>query len=525
MWGFCLCLVLGVAFVIAAGVFGVLSAGQAGEISAYHHARVCLAGASPDADCLQTVAGGITGVTEYGGKNADYALDIQTSSQALHITFTSDSPMLGYAVDGNPAVVTMWRGIPVSVSADGRSAATASVPDTAFAKDLGECAQSAGVGIFLVLGAVAMRRNRRVGRQPITRPIVAAAFLALGLGGFVLLIGGVALGGKPSRLGPDAAATGAALVVVLALSAWLGISVKRRSQSDPAALAFHASRAQVPLTDAPLTDAPLADAPARMSRVAIPPRARMQRTLRSPGLRANAVGWVLVLLTVGVLFGVFLTEQDGPPARAYRHAPACAGEANLATCVGEFTATVNGIRTDTQSGGSNYADVSYVSGDGVINAWARFDGDGGALARAAQADESMHTPLTIKVWRGAIIGAELGDAWHWANGNPPGVVIPAVFLAVCFAGLLLIVRLRIHRRSASPAQTSLAHTLPAQSDSQRLILEDLGQAAAAAGAIALLAYGFWPGAVVAVATLAWLGLSARRSAHARKLAMLSSLIS
>jgi hypothetical protein len=438
--------------------------------------------------------------------------------------------MLAYAVDGDQAVVTMWRGIPVSVSTDGRTEATATVPDTAFAKDLGECAQSAGVGIFFVIGAAAIQRNRRVGTQPITRPIVAAAFLALGLGGFIVLIGGVALGGKPSRLGPDAAATGAALVVALALSAWLGVTVKRRSRSEPAALSLRASRAQVPLTDAPLTDAALKDAPARMPRVAIPPRARLQQALRGPGLRANAVGWVLVLLTVGVLFGVFLTGQDGPPARAYRHAPACAAEANLATCVGEFTATVNGIRTDTQSGGSNYADVSYVSGDGVINAWARFDGDGSALERAAQADESAHTPLTIKVWRGSIVGAELGDTWHWANGNPPGVVIPAVFLAVCFAGLLLVERLRIHRRSASPAQTSPAqtspaYTLPAQTDRQRLLLEDLGQAAAAAGAIVLLAYGFWPGAVVAVATLAWLGLSARRSTRARKQARHASLIS
>jgi hypothetical protein len=508
-------LVLGLAFVTAAGVFGVLSVRQAAEISAYHHAKVCLAGASPDADCLQTVAGTITGVTEFGGKNADYALDIETSSQTLDISFTSDSPMLGYAVDGDPAVVTMWRGIPVSVSADGRTEATAAVPDTAFAKDLGECAQTVGLGIFFVLGAAAMRRNRRVGSQPITRPVVAAAFLALGLGGFVVLIGGVALGGKPSRLGPDAAATGAALVGVLALSAWLGITVKRRSRSDPAALALRASRAQVPLMDAPLTNAPLTDAPTRLPRVAIPARARMLGTIRSPGLRGAAFGWVMVLLTVGVLFGVFLTVQDGPPARAYRHAPACAGEANLATCVGEFTATVNGVRTNTQSGGSNYADVSYVTGDGVINAWARFDGDGSALARAAEADESMHTPVTIKVWRGSIVGAELGDTWHWADGNPPGVVIPAVFLAVCFAGLLLIMRVRIHRRAAAPSRV----------DSQRLIFEDLSQAAAAAGAIVLLAYGFWPGAVVAVATLAWLGLSARRKTRARKQALHTSLIS
>ena len=196
---------------------------------------VCLAGASPDAECLQTVAGSVTGVTEISGKNANYALDIETSARTLHVTFTADSAMLGYAVDGAPAVVTMWRGIPVSVSADGRSEATATVPDTAFAKDLGDCALAGGVGVFFVLGAAAMRRNRRVGRLPITRPIVGS-----GPPG-----GGAERPRRPGRgrrsrretvqrLGPDAAATGAALVVVLALSAWLGVSARRRNLRNPA---------------------------------------------------------------------------------------------------------------------------------------------------------------------------------------------------------------------------------------------------------------------------------------------------
>ncbi len=240
-WGFCL--ILGVAFAAASVVLGVLAIGQAGEISAYHHAKACLAGAPPDADCRQTVTGAITGVTEYGGRSADYALDVQTASQTLH-------------------------------------------------------------------------------------------------------------------------------------------------------------------------------------------------------------------------------------ARAYRHAPACAGETNLATCTGDFTATVNGVRTDSQ-GGSNYADVSYVTGDGVINTWARFDGDGTALARAATADENERTPLTIKVWRGSIVGAELGDTWHWAEGNPPGNAIPAAFLTVGFALLLLVMRLRIRRRPA----------LLTQRERRRLMIEDAGQVVAAAGAI------------------------------------------
>ena len=502
IWGFCLVLVLGLAFAIAAVVSGVLAVGQGVQVSAYHRATVCLAGASADADCLQTVAGSVTGVTEIGGKNAVYALNIETSAQTLHVTFTSDSAMLGYAVDGDPAVVTMWRGIPVSVSADGRSQATATVPDTAFAKDLGDCAQAGGVGVFFLLGAAAMRRNRRVGRLPITRPIVAAGLLALGLGAVVVLFGGVALGGKPSRLGPDATATGAALVVVLALSAWLGITARRRKRRDPAALPL---RAQVPPTAAPT----------RVSRPAIPLRVRLHPAAWSSRFRAFAAGWIPVVLTVAVLFGVLLTIQDGPPARAYRHAPACIGEANLATCVGDFTATVNGVRTGSQSGNDNYADVSYVTGDGVINTWATFDGNGNDLARAADTDEGQRTPLTIKVWRGSIVGAELGGTWHWAENNPPGDAVPSVFLGVSFALLLLWVRVRIHRRSGSLAPAGR----------RRLLLEDLAQPLTAAVATVLLAYGFWPGAIVAVASLVWLALSVRRSTRARKQALVASLSS
>jgi hypothetical protein len=498
IWSFCLVLFLGLAFVITAAVLGVLAIGQGAQVSAYHRATVCLAGAAADAECLQTVAGSVTGVTEIPGKNADYALNVETAAQTLHITLPSDSPMLGYAIDGDPAVVTTWRGTPVAVSVDGRSEPTATVPDTAFAKDLGDCAQAGGVGVFFVLGATAMRRNRRVGRVPVTKPIFAAGLLALGLGAVVVLFGGLALGGKPSRLGPDSVATGATLVAVLALSAWLGIAVRRRNRRDPAAIPL---RAEVP--------------PTRVPRPAIPLQARLHPVVWSSRLGAFAAGWIPVVLTVGVLFGVFLTLHDGPPARAYRHAPACVGEANLATCVGDFTAMVNGVRTSSQSDENNYADVSYVTGDGVINTWATFDGNGNDLARAANVDEDQRTPLTIKVWRGSIVGADLGGTWHWAENNPPGDAIPAVFLGVSFSLLLLWVRLRIHRRSRS--------ITPA--DRRRLLVEDLSQPVAAACAVVLLAYGFWPGAIVALASLVWLGLSVRSSTRARKQAMLASLSS
>ena len=121
----------------------------------------------------------------------------------------------------------------------------------------------------------------------------------------------------------------------------------------------------------------------------------------------------------------------------------------------------------------------------------------------ASADESARTPLRIRVWRRSIVGAELGGSWHWAEGDPPGNTIPAVFLAVSFGLLLLVVRLRIHRLAGSGA------------NGQRLLIDDLGQVAAAAGSIVLLAYGFWPGAIPALAVLPWLGLSAWRSTQRR----------
>ena len=70
-----------------------------------------------------------------------------------------------------------------------------------------------------------------------------------------------------------------------------------------------------------------------------------------------------------------------------------------------------------------------------------------------------------------------------------------------------MVRLRLHRRAGWRA------------NSRRLVIDDLGQAAAAAGSIVLLASGFWPGAVLAVAVLLWLGLSVRRSAQFRRLTL------
>jgi hypothetical protein len=395
-----LCLALGLACLVAAGMLGIRAMHQAAEISAYQHARACPAGAPPTADCLQAVDGSVAAVTELPGNyriSAIWALDVRTASTTpLHLTFSSDSPMLGYAVDGDPAVVTMWRGVPVSVVTNGRWEATASVPQAAFRSDLGNSAKTCFVGAILVLWAWASRRNRRAREE-----------------------------------------AGTAL----------------RTRRHPAS--------------------------------------------RARALGARAVAFLPVLLTVAVLFGILVTSLDGPPARAFRHAPACVGETNLATCVGDFTAAVNGVRTQTNGG--NSADVLFVTPDGAIRTWAVVDGDSATIARLAGADEAAGTQLRIRVWRRSVVGAELGGSWYWAQGDPAGDGLPTAFLAVSFAMLLLVVRLRIHRQTDPGA------------DSQELIADDLGQVAAAAGSVVLLAYGFWPGAFLAVAVLLWLALTARRT--------------
>jgi hypothetical protein len=497
-------LVAGVGCLIAAGVLSVLAIQQATELSAYHDARACPAGAPSSADCLQAVDGTVAAVTEFPGAyrvSADYSLDVRTASTTLHLTFSSDSPMLGYAADGDPAVVTMWRGVPVSVVTDGRSEVTTAVPETAFTRDLGDAEEAGAVGVFLLLAAQGVRRNRRMGAlQPLTNPVLAAAILAVVLGAIVVGIGGIALGGKPSRLGPDLAATGAGLFVILCLSAWLGVSIKRRASNSPASLA--GARGLTEHTHpahAPVLSMEQGARPATTARTLVHP-AKMARALTG-----FAAGFVPVLLTVGVLFGVVFTSQDGPAARAYRRAPACNGEWNLATCAGDFTAVINGVRAPAN--GASFAYVSYVTYDGAINEWARFDGDAATIASMASADESAQIPLSIRVWRRSIVGAEFGGSWHWADGDPPGNTIPTVLLAVSFALLLLFARLRIHRRAGPSA------------NGQRLVAEDLGQVAAAAGSVVLLAYGFWPGAILAVAVLLWLSLTVRQSTQRRRMTL------
>jgi len=394
--------VIGVAVLVAAGVQFARAVQQGNEVSAYQHARACPASAAPDADCLDRVHGSVAGVTDaptYLGSRipAVFALDVQTRSTTLHLTFSSDSPMLRHAVDGDPALVTTWRGLPVHVVTEGRSDDTTSVPETAASRNLRDSGEAL-CGVVILIGAAwGIRRNQRT------------------------------------------------------------------AGTQPGAIMHQASWARL--------------------------------------LDGRFAGVVIPLLLTGlVVFGGAVTTADGSASRALRHAPACAGETNLATCVGDFTAVINGVRGPTNAGnGASGADVSFVTADGVINTWATIAGTTAPIARLASADENAGTQLRIRVWRGSIIGAEIGGSWYWANGDPPGYMIPATLLAVSFALLLLVVRLRIHRQTGSVV------------DRQDLLFGDFGQVSGAVGSVVLLAYGFWAGAILGLAVLAWLGLSIRHS--------------
>jgi len=316
--------------------------------------------------------------------------------------------MLRDALDGDPAVVTMWRGVPVHLVTEGRSDDTTSVPRTASWGELrGSGETLCGTVIFVGAAWGIRRRQQTYGARPVTTPVLTAP------AGWARLLDG------------------------------------------------------------------------RFAGVYIP-----------------------MLLTAAVVFGGAVTTVDGTAARALRHAPACAGETNLATCVGDFTAVINGVRGPTNGGNAgDGADVSFATADGAINTWARIAGKRAPIAELASADENAFTQLRIRVWRRSVIGAEIGGSWYWANGDPPGYVIPATLLAVSFALLLLLVRLRIHRRAGPGA------------DRQDLLYGDLGQVTGAAGSVVLLVYGFWIGAILGLAVLAWLGLSVRQSSLIRQVTL------
>ena len=486
--GWVLCLVLGVAFLVAGAVAGGVTVHDATEIAAYQRAAACPHGAPLTADCRQSLAGTIVGVTEIAGKNPDFALDVRTADGVLHAGFNADSPLLSYALNGEPAVVTVWRGRPVGISAGRFSSQTANVPATATARALGTAEIALGVGAFFLLGGIAARRRRTNGTIPVATPAGAAAILAVALGSLVIMATGFFLSGHPASLGSDLTATGVALAVVAALAVWLGVSVRHRNRARLAGV--------TPEDPASVTPPPVSQ-PSHPGPGRTPARTRLHPRRWRPGLRSLAALWLLPVLTVGVLFGIFRTAPDGAAARAYREAPACTGPSSLASCAGDFTAVVNGVRSPVQ-GQSTFPEVSFVTASDTINAWATFDTGGNALSRVAASDQLNRTLLVIKVWRRAVIGADLGGRWLWAENDPPGDAIPAIFLAVCFTMLLLVVRVRAHVLARRGAQSS-----------GLLLAEEAGQAAAGALAIALMALGFWPGAVVMLAVLGWFAVSMR----------------
>jgi hypothetical protein len=495
-WKMGLLYALGLAFLLGGLVCGGLAINQAGLASAYSHAASCPVAAAFNADCRQTVSGSVAAVEEISGKDAHYELDVQVGAHMLDITFPFDDPMLGYASDGDRAEVTVWRGIPVAVTTDGRSAIPASLPGFAVATDLGRCMECLGIGLFFLLGPLLTWRQRRVGRR-VLGPLGVAGLTSAGLGSVTLAAAGFLLAGNPDEPATVLLGTAVALVVVLALGAWAGTAAKRRNRNHPELAALHRSL--------PVTSRERQPGPRPRPRPAVPLRARLGYRLRPsswlPGLWALLKKYVAPALVVLVLFGLFLTVNDAPNARAFHDAPACQGETNLNVCAGEFTAVVNGVRTTSANAGS--PSISYATSDGAINAWGSFPGNAEALADTAQAEETTGAPVRIEVWRQAIVGAEISGSWHWASGNPPGDKAPAVFLVLSLTLLLSLVRARAHLST---------HTDAAR---RTLLGDDLGQITASAAGYGLLFYGHWYGALLILAVLGWMGWTARRNARIR----------
>jgi hypothetical protein len=210
---------------IALGISAIL---HATEISAYHHAGPCPANARSPADCLRTVDGSVSAVTGNSEvENADYELDVRTASTTLHLGFSSASPLLDYVQDGDPAVVTMWRGVPVAVVADGRSDVTTAIPEKALAGNLTGSQSAGGMGFSFVVGGLAFGRKRSADHNPLNRPVLAAVIFTLVLGGVAVTISGGILDSQPSRLGHDLADTVAGLLIALAFSACVGSLIKQ----------------------------------------------------------------------------------------------------------------------------------------------------------------------------------------------------------------------------------------------------------------------------------------------------------
>jgi hypothetical protein len=377
----------------------------------------------------------------------------------------------------------------MAVTTGGRSAIPASLPGYAAAIDLGRCMECLGISCFFLIGPLL----RRTGTQDVG-PLGLACLTATSLGGPALAVGGYVLTKSPNEPATVLTGTAVALVIVVALGAWAGVAAKRRRRKHPELMAFRQS----------FVPPSRERRPGPRLRPAVPLRVRLAHRLRPsnwlPALWGLLKFYLAPTLVILVVLGLVLMAHDAPNARAFRDAPACQGETNLSVCVGDFTATVNGVRIASAGAGS--AAISYVTGDGAINAWGGFSGNGDALASTAQEEKTAGMPIRIEVWRGAIVGAEIGGSWHWATGNPPGDTASAVFLAICLILLLLLGRYRSHLLSAASGATWRA-----------LLRDHLGQVGAAAAGYLLLIYGYWYGALLVLAALGWMAWRARRDAR------------
>lgn len=507
-WKMGLLSVLGLGCVVGGVVCGVLAIVQEVNASAYSHAVACSGAPAFDADCIQTVSGTVTAISEIGGKNSHYELDVQVGSRALAITFPSGNSMLGYAADGDPADVTVWRGIPVAVTTDGRSATPSSLPEYAAAADLGHCMEGLGLSSFFLQAVVLSRRQRRTGTLALG-PFGVACLMTTLLGGAAVAVIGMMLGKDPSDPGAFLIATAVALVISMAVGTWFGAASRRNLRKNPGLRALRQSTS-VPARERQTVSSLRAHPRfAPRTRPTVPLgtslRYRLRPSVWLPSLWAQLKSCAAPALVVVVLFGLGFMASDAPNAQAFRDAPACQGETNLSVCVGDFTATVNGVRTASQNAGS--ASISYVTGDGAINAWGSFSGSGEALAGTAQSEETSHTSVQIEVWRGAIVGAEIAGSWHWADGNPPGDRGPAILLVLGLMLLLLLVRFRAHRLASAIAAAG------GMIRRRAVLLNDVGQVAASASGYVLLLYGYWYGALLIAAELGWMAWTARRNSR------------
>jgi hypothetical protein len=509
--------VVGGTLVALAALVGMCFAGVAAVTDYVQHRAFTAAVACPspgygDDDCLRSVTATVTGVTEVGGKASDYSLAVRTASGRSTLTFSQDNSVLSHAADGSTVTVVFWRGHAVAVSDGGARVPTEADPARAFGQALGYLLLAFGFGSYAALVVYVQLRTLRGVRQP-GGPAATFALITLIFGPLVPLIGGMALVSSPQSLRDILLAALIALAVVLALSGWAAVSVRRRLRRAAAVRPHGPHRPKPPRTP---VERDLTEKRGKLDKqgtVEKRGKARPQAPAVPTGPYVPAVestrvfGWVITLLVVGVLFGVLLTLVDGLPARAYRTAPACAGTTATATCRGTIPMVVNGVRTPT---GGESVDVSLTNSDGSVNTWAQFDV--GPLSRRAPTLQQAGTVLQVRVWKRRILAVAVDGSWDWAQGDPPDDLAASIALATTSALLLALNRARVRLRWAGLAEA----TDPGRRRRFWTVLrDDLLQLAGTACAVLLMAVGFgWAGLLLA-ASLGWSLWSVRQAGIGR----------